>query len=66
VSEEASCASCEYFKATSHGRHGYCQRFPPVFTHRDDNSGHARFYSPVVSPNGWCGEYLEIEDEAKD
>lgn len=60
--EIESCSNCAFYKAAPSGKHGYCQRFPPQFTHRDDASGHPRFFSPVVSPNAWCGEY--VEDEA--
>ncbi len=63
--DEVSCQNCEFYKVSGHGKHGYCLRYPPVFTHRDEKTGHPRFYSPVVSPTGWCGEYMEFPDEAQ-
>lgn len=52
------CANCHWFVNSAAGSHGYCKRFPPVFTHRDEK-GHPRFYNAVVNPKSFCGEWEE-------
>lgn len=61
--DEAKCSNCEFYKATRHKKHGYCLRYPPVFTHIDQETGYPRFFYPVVNPVGWCGEYTDADDE---
>jgi hypothetical protein len=55
------CEDCFFYKASRSGQHGYCRESPPVFTSTDE-SGRPRFYSPVVSPWGWCGRWEGIND----
>lgn len=52
---EEKCVSCYFYKASHAMSHGYCRRFPPVFTHMDD--GRAKFFNAVVSPHSFCGEW---------
>lgn len=56
------CLDCFFFKPSPSGSHGYCRRNPPVFTNLDEH-GRPRFWSPVVSPNGWCGEWEDFDQE---
>lgn len=58
---EDTCTDCCYFVESPAGTHGYCKRYPPVFTHKDDN-GRPRFFNPVVSPSNFCGEFKELPD----
>jgi hypothetical protein len=55
------CLDCFFFKPSPSGSHGFCRRYPPVFTNLDEN-GRPRFWSPVVSPHGYCGEFEEMEE----
>lgn len=56
------CVECYFFKPSPSGSHGYCRRFPPTFTNLDEH-GRPKFWSPVVSPNGYCGEFEEMEED---
>ena len=54
------CESCRWFySAYADAKHGYCRIDPPVFVHYDEESGHARFKNPVVSPEGFCSHWEE-------
>jgi hypothetical protein len=61
ITVDDCCDECIHFKPSNSGTHGYCRRFPPVFTSTDD-AGRPRFYSPVVSPWGLCGEFDPVDD----
>lgn len=50
------CGQCLFYQGSPAGNHGFCKRFPPVFTHID-NDGRAKFFNPVTSPFNWCGEF---------
>lgn len=54
------CENCNWYTPSHAGTHGYCRRFPPVFTHLDDN-GRPRFYNPTTSPHNHCGEFEDID-----
>jgi hypothetical protein len=55
------CLDCFFFKPSPSGQHGYCRRYPPTFTATDE-AGRPKFYSPVVSPWNWCGEFEPVDD----
>lgn len=59
--EDNFCDTCEWFDMAASKTHGYCKRFPPVFT-RNDERGFARFYNPVTGLNNWCGEWKAVEE----
>ena len=52
------CGGCYFFQGSPSGTHGFCKRYPPVFTNMDDD-GRAKFFNPVVSPHSFCGEFEE-------
>lgn len=58
MNRDDKCASCYFFVQSPTGVHGFCKRFPPVFTGVDDN-GRAKFFNSVVSPHNFCGEWEE-------
>lgn len=58
---EEICQNCRWYVESGSTKHGYCKRFPPVFTKNDDQ-GRPRFYNPVISPNSFCGEWEEVEE----
>ena len=53
---DENCAGCLFFQGSPAGTHGFCKRFPPVFTNLDD-AGRPKFFNPVTSPFNWCGEF---------
>lgn len=63
-SDDERCLECLFFQASPSGTHGYCKRFPPVFTNVDEH-GRPRFYNPVVSQHSFCGEFepMDIDDD---
>jgi hypothetical protein len=58
MNREEKCAACYFFVQSPTGVHGFCKRFPPVFTGNDEN-GRAKFFNSVVSPHNFCGEFEE-------
>jgi hypothetical protein len=54
------CIDCYFFQPSPSGSHGYCRRMPPVFTSTDE-AGRPKFFSPVVSPHAWCGEFEDMD-----
>lgn len=62
MSKSESCAKCYFFKSSGSGSHGFCRRFPAVFTHIDEETGRPRFFNPVVSPYSFCGEFEDIDE----
>lgn len=64
ATDDVTCVECHFFQPSPSGGHGYCKRFPPVFTNIDEH-GRPRFYNPVVSPHSFCGEFepMDIDDE---
>jgi len=60
--EDKVCESCNWYSPSHAMTHGYCKRFPPVFTNLDDR-GRPRFFNPVVSPTNHCGEYTPFDGE---
>lgn len=57
---DEACGSCFFFQGSASGSHGFCKRFPPSFTHMD-NEGRPKFFNPVVSPYSFCGEFEDID-----
>jgi len=55
-----NCSQCLFFQGSPAGNHGFCKRFPPVFTHMDKD-GRAKFFNPVTSTFNWCGEWEAAE-----
>ena len=53
-----SCAGCYFFYGSPSGTHGFCKRYPPVFTNMDGDN-RPKFFNPVTSPFNWCGEFEE-------
>ena len=58
---DENCGACFFFQGSPAGTHGFCKRYPPVFTNLDGD-GRAKFFNPVVSPHSFCGEW-EGEEE---
>lgn len=58
---EEQCLHCYFFALSPSGSHGYCKRYPPVFTNLDPE-GRPRFFNPVISPFSFCGEFEEMDD----
>ncbi len=58
---DEACKQCLFFQGSPSGIHGFCKRFPPVFTHIDEETGRPRFFNPVVSPYSFCGEFEDID-----
>lgn len=54
------CVKCYFFQQSPAGEHGYCKRYPPVFTGTDER-GRPKFFNSVVSPHSFCGEFEEID-----
>lgn len=52
------CENCYFYRPSHAATHGYCRRFPPVFTNLDD-MGRAKFFNPVTAPHNFCGEWEE-------
>lgn len=59
--KEEICANCHWLVLAGAGTHGYCKRFPPVFT-KNDEKGFPRFFNPIVGLNSFCGEWEEADD----
>jgi|APGre2960657404_1045060.scaffolds.fasta_scaffold00613_9 hypothetical protein len=59
LSREEKCSDCIFFVQSPSGLHGYCKRYPPVFTGADERN-RVKFHNPVVSPYSFCGEFEEI------
>lgn len=57
---EESCLDCLFWRASAAGSHGFCRRFPPVFT-ETDAQGRPKFWNPVTGPHGWCGEWEPLD-----
>lgn len=55
-----ACGQCLFFQGSPSGSHGFCKRFPPVFTNMDAE-GRPKFFNPVTSPYNWCGEFEDID-----
>lgn len=55
---DENCQSCHWYQEAPSEKHGYCHRYPPVFTHNDEK-GRPRFFCPVVNGRGYCGEWEE-------
>jgi hypothetical protein len=52
------CVECYFYQGSPAGSHGFCKRYPPVFTHLDE-AGRPKFFNAVVAPHNWCGEFEE-------
>jgi len=61
VSKSETCETCHWFSAAHSLQHGYCKVDPPVLTHIDQETGHARFNNPVVSPHNFCSKWEDGE-----
>lgn len=59
MNREEKCSQCYWFVQSPAGEHGYCKRYPPVFTGCDDR-GRQKFFNSVVSPHSFCGEFEEV------
>lgn len=64
--EEANCGSCIFYMPNLR----VCRRFPPTPLMVGIKQGIAQIspqepvilsYYPAMMPNGWCGEYVQIQ-----
>lgn len=55
---EQLCKDCLYFNRIKHGltNLGYCQINAPIII---PQTGHKTGQFPIMSENGWCGEWEE-------
>jgi hypothetical protein len=58
MTRDEQCRDCYFFQQSPSGVHGYCKRYPPMFTGTEN--GRAKFHNAVVSPHSFCGEFEEI------
>ena len=59
-SDDEACLDCLFWKASAAGTHGFCRRFPPIFTNIDEHN-RPRFWNPVTGPSQWCGEFEPMD-----
>ena len=63
-----SCSKCRFYQEHT-GREndilGLCRRFPPKAMYVTKLGGAVRNAFPEVSPNSWCGEFLECRKDQR-